>query len=89
MSKWLSGFCGVGIMLVRYAYQKHSKCPRCGIDNETTSHIIQCQHPDAINLWMTEVNSLYQWMQQHLGHPELASIIKDLLLEWQSTSRGY
>jgi hypothetical protein len=27
MSKWMAGFCGVGIMLVWYAYQKHSKCP--------------------------------------------------------------
>jgi hypothetical protein len=37
MSKWLSGFCGVGIMLVKYAFQKHSKCPRCGNDNESTT----------------------------------------------------
>jgi hypothetical protein len=89
MSKWMAGFCGVGIMLVRYAYQKHSKCPRCGQDNETTSHIIQCQQPEAVDLWRTEVQSLRTWMLSTMGHPELVSVITASLLEWQSSSRGY
>jgi hypothetical protein len=89
MSKWMAGFCGVGIMLVRYAYQKHSRCPRCNQSNEDTAHIIQCPHPDAVNLWTQEVSALHNWMIQSHGHPELCTIIKDSLLEWRSTSKGY
>jgi hypothetical protein len=89
MSKWMAGFCGVGIMLVRYAYQKHSKCPRCGQNNETTSHVIQCRHPGAVNLWHTEVEALKSWMLSNLGQPELVSIITSSLLTWQSSSHGF
>jgi hypothetical protein len=44
------------------------------------------QHPDAIRLWSDEVNSLHQWMENNLGHPELIKIIKDTLMKWQTTS---
>ena len=30
LCKHVSGFCGVGSMLVKYKYQTHSNCPRCG-----------------------------------------------------------
>jgi hypothetical protein len=76
-------------MLVKYAYQKHSKCPRCGQNNETTSHIIQCQQHEAVNLWHNEILALRSWMLRTLGHPELVSIITNALLQWQSTSRGF
>jgi phage FluMu protein Com len=89
MSKWMAGFCSVGVMLVRYAYQKHLKCPRCGQSNETTAHIIQCTHPEAVTLWETEVNKLHKWMQENIGYPEMIDIICDSLLEWRETSKGF
>lgn len=33
LSKWMTGICGVGVMLVSYKHQDHSKCPRCQILN--------------------------------------------------------
>lgn len=89
MSKWMAGFCGVGIMLVRYSHQKHSRCPRCNQPNEDTAHIIQCPHPEAVQLWQQEVIKLHHWMIQNSGHTELCAIIRDSLLEWRRTSRGF
>ena len=33
LCKYTTGFCGVGKMLLKYKYQTHTKCPRCGQDN--------------------------------------------------------
>jgi hypothetical protein len=85
----MAGFCGVGIMLVRYLHQKHSRCPRCNQSNEDTAHKIQCPHPEAVQLWQQEVMKLHQRMIQNSGHTELCDIIQDSLLEWRQTSRGF
>jgi len=45
--KHSTGQCGVGQMLQRWKYQEHSLCPRCGEQDETTKHVIQCQAVDA------------------------------------------
>lgn len=76
-------------MLVRYSYQKHSKCPRCQQPNESTAHIIQCPHADAISLWEREVQTLHKWMKDNYGEPNMIDIIRDSLLEWRNSSRGY
>ena len=39
LSKFLTGFCGVGKMLRQYRWQDHTKCPRCSMDNEDTQHV--------------------------------------------------
>jgi hypothetical protein len=57
-SKWMMGFCGVGIMLKLYRYQKHSKCPQYMADNDDTTHVFQCTHPDATYLWNKSMEDL-------------------------------
>jgi hypothetical protein len=84
LSKWLTGFCGTGIMLLRYRHQTHSDCPRCGISGESASHIIQCQEQGAKSLWIKEIRSLEQWMLTNQGHPELANTICTTLCDWQT-----
>jgi hypothetical protein len=84
LSKWLTGFCGVGIMLQWYRHQSHSDCPRCGIPGETTAHIIQCQDNGAKILWATEVQKIERWMTDNDGHPEMTQIICSILRNWQS-----
>jgi hypothetical protein len=67
LSKWITGFCGVGVMLKIYKYQSHSKCPRCLTDNETTTHVLCCQEPEAAALWNQSLLDLEQWMTNNLG----------------------
>jgi hypothetical protein len=47
--RWLlkhaTGHCGVGKMMTLQGHQDHSRCPRCGEDNETTLHLLTCQDP--------------------------------------------
>jgi hypothetical protein len=83
LSKWLTGFCGVGIMLQRYRHQNHSDCPRCGVSGETTAHIIQCQESGAKSLWRNGIKSLEGWMLDNQGHPEMTRIICRQLQNWQ------
>jgi hypothetical protein len=83
LSKWLTGFCGVGIMLQRYRHQSHSDCPRCGITGETTAHIIQCQDNRAKLLWAQEILKIERWMTDNDGHPEMIQIICSILRNWQ------
>jgi hypothetical protein len=85
LSKWMTGFCGVGIMLKRYKHQKHSKCPRCLEDNETVYHVLQCPDNDATTLWTQSLERLEQWMTQNQGHPELIELIIMCLTKWHSS----
>jgi hypothetical protein len=70
-------------MLQRYQHQTHSNCLRCGIPNESTSHIIQCQHNGAKILWNMEMCKLEQWMLDNDGHPEMVHFICNRLKAWQ------
>jgi hypothetical protein len=82
LSKWMTGFCGVGIMLKRYKHQKHSKCPRCLSDNENVHHVLRCTQHGAKSLWTQSIDSLEQWMTRNQGHPELIELIILGLNKW-------
>ena len=84
MSKWLSGFCGVGRRLFLQSYQSHSNCPRCNLTNEDTSHVIQCKDVGATLLWEEEINSLQKWMENHGGDPGLTNTICGSLKSWRN-----
>jgi hypothetical protein len=79
-------FCGVGVMLQRYKHQKHSKCPRCMLDAEDTSHVLQCQHADALTLWQQLMDHLENWMITNQGHPEMVELIILGLNAWHSST---
>jgi hypothetical protein len=78
----MTGFCRVGVMLKIYKYQNHSKCPRCEEDKETTAHVLQCQHPLAINLWTQSIQDLEAWMTINNGHPEMIELMILGLQQW-------
>ena len=86
LSKWITGFCGVGAMMKIWKFQTHSKCPRCQMDNENTSHVLQCPHPSAHSLWKEEMKSLDQWMKNNQLHPELRECIVTNLQSWHDGS---
>ena len=75
LSKYSTGFCGVGKMLRRYRWQDHTRCPRCNQDNESTQHILQCQGDGVQTLLREEITSLEKWMEEHKCHSELTQLI--------------
>lgn len=83
-TKWLTGFCGIGTMLVIYKHQKHSKCPRCNCDNETLTHVLKCSAPTAQQLWDDEMTNLQQWILDNKGCPLLAETIVTQLHAWHN-----
>jgi hypothetical protein len=86
LCKWMTGFCGVGIMLRIYKHQRHAKCPRCLLDNEDTAHVLQCENPQAMALWTQSIDQLEQWMLSNAGHPELVELIVLGLTSWRNSS---
>ena len=86
ISKWISGFCGVGVMMKLWKFQAHSKCPRCQMENESTMHILKCPQPSAHSLWKEEMNNLDEWMKQNGAQPELRVCIVENLQSWHDGS---
>jgi len=72
----------VGRMLKRRKYQEHSLCPRCGEQDETTKHVIQCQAVDARQRWKTGIKALRQWFITTSTEPVLQHTIFQRLDEW-------
>ena len=86
LSKWLTGFCGVGKTLVKYGYQDHSKCPRCNADNENVEHVLTCPDPMAKATWDNEIRKLKDWLVENDSHPVMADTIINNLKAWHSGS---
>lgn len=83
MTKWSSGICGVGSMLIKWKHQSHSRCPICNGPNETTSHVLQCPHHTVNTLWNEELTKLSDWMMNNDGDPNLSIAIIELLRQWR------
>lgn len=65
LSKFCSGFCGVGKQLVRYRHQQFDNCPRCDAPGETTTHVLLCEHEEAQEIWNDSLDSLDEWMEEN------------------------
>ena len=86
LSKWMTGFCGVGKMMKIYGFQTHSKCPKCQQDNETTDHVLQCQSYGTHCLWQKSMRELSTWIADNDGPTELGDIITHNLNAWRQNS---
>ena len=64
LCKHTTGFCGVGTMLVKYKYQTHSNCPRCGESSEKPNHVLQCNGEGVQALWTAAIDDLEKWMKK-------------------------
>lgn len=77
--KWITQRLPVGQRIARWDIEQASNCPRCGIENETHSHLVRCQHPGAttkINQWL---NDLELWLTKQSTHPDIRFGILSLL----------
>ena len=84
LTKHASGHCGVGRMLLRWKWQCHSECPRCGQDDESTPHILRCTDVGARAHWRACIHRLRHWMQTNNTCPTLTKWILIRLHEWRT-----
>lgn len=82
LSKWITGFCGVGVMMKLWKFQNHDRCPRCNAGREDTTHVLQCPQPEAVNLWQEEMEKLDTWLTDNKAHPDLQESIILNLQAW-------
>ena len=83
VSKWLTGFCGVGKKLKQYRHQSHANCPRCNAEDEDVAHILQCNATSAKTLWESEISKLQTWMEENDGDPDLITAIIENVKAWR------
>ena len=69
-------------MLVRREYWLHSKCPRCGCDNETNLHVIQCPSPSNREQMQRCLNDFQEWMDSRHIDPTLSMDIHNIAWAW-------
>ena len=80
-SKHVSGFCGVGKMMMHWRFWDHNKCPCCEQETvvETKEHLIECPDPRCADTWESSMDGLELWMDSVGTHPDIASCIMDTL----------
>ena len=83
LSKWLTGFCGIGVILQLYKHQDHTRCPRCQQREGSVAHVIQCPALSATNLWLKSIEDLRKWMKENEGNSTLCDMICNNLKAWQ------
>ena len=63
--------------------QPHTRCPRCGKEEEDTNHVLQCKAEQANLLWQEEMEKLRIWMRDNNAEPNLAENIITMLQTWR------
>ena len=85
--KWLckfrTGFCGIGSKMVTYKKQSHSHCPRCYCRPETTTHLLQCRHPEVDELWTNQLNDTKKWFLSYGGPKTMIETILQEIHCWR------
>ena len=87
LSKYVTGICGVGVMLQLWKHQAHNSCPRCGVEKEDVEHVVTCKNPDATITWNESVANLETWMHDNDAEPNMAQIICSSLRSWRTGER--
>ena len=80
-AKFATSHIATGKMMLIRKQWPHSKCPRCGADQEDTKHVIQC--PAAPGKWSSAIEGLQTWLKAQHTDPFLTVSITRLLHSWR------
>ena len=83
VTKFGSGHCGTGQKQLQWKFWDHSQCPRCGADNETTLHVLQCRGADSDDQWDHSIGKLKEWLTENDVEDTFAELICTRLTEWR------
>lgn len=80
--KFFTGHNACGRMMLRRKHWGHSRCPRCGEEDEHNCHVCKCLDPDARKQWDTTVNGAEKWMKENDTHPTIIAFLVQHLNSW-------
>lgn len=84
ISKWCSGFCGVGTQLVRYGQQNFDHCPRCQEPGENVRHVLLCSCETAKAIWNNKLDEMEEWMRKERFNPYITVNIVGYFRQWHT-----
>ena len=82
LTKFVSKFTATGKNMMRWNKWNHSKCPRCGKDNEDTHHIIMCQDEEARENLYENIMMIDEWMDKYNTHPAIQKMLINTLCDF-------
>ena len=85
-TKFLSGFCGSYHKLHQIGTQPSPLCPRCNLFDETTSHILFCQHITSAQSRTTALRDLERWFDNTQTRWDVKETIISALTDLQPTT---
>ena len=83
IAKFLSGWTASGSAMVRWNKRIVDVCPRCGAKKEDTKHILECKAPEAVEIWILEIDKLDKWLKSEATCPQLRKAIIESLSKWK------
>ena len=86
VTKFEAGVCGTGRMMKLWKQRIIDNCPRCGAENETTTHILQCPCKSAQGVWDKSLLTLEEWLRCHSTCPDLRKLLLQILDQWRRGS---
>ena len=78
-----TGFCSVGKNIGRWSEDRFTDCPRCGAENESTTHVWQCRDMRALTQWDKSLDALNMWMINSDTSPEIRFSIITGIRRWR------
>ena len=82
-SKWYSGYMGAGSKMKQWKVRAGDNCPFCMHPNEDTTHMLQCPHPNALEIWDIQLNSFVDKLEKYGTCLNLLTAIHTDLDQWQ------
>eukprot|EP00956_Cyclotella_meneghiniana_P010987 scaffold15408_cov41-Cyclotella_meneghiniana.AAC.5 len=62
-------------MQARYTPNHCKKCPSCGVEIETCSHVLTCEEAGRVDLLHKSINLVEQWMKDQGTEPTLRKML--------------
>jgi hypothetical protein len=88
VSKHVSGFFGIGTMMLNWNFWDHSRCPCCQHVREDKLHLMTCPQADCAEAWHQSLLGLETWMIENDTDPDIcASLI--LTLDTRDPSHSF
>ena len=83
ISKWASGHLGTGKVVARNQYRIDGSCPFCLQPNEDTTHIMDCQHEEAQQIWKKHLLALVLTLHKYKFPVTFIIALKRELNAWR------
>ena len=82
-SKWSTGFLATGHKVRLWNIRAGDSCPFCSHPQEDTSHILQCQHDNALQIWSDAMQLFITKLSKFRTCPTLLTAIVNEVTMWR------